>query len=560
MITSMFNRNILGVIFVIVASCLTYYFKDIICFRLAILQDNISLLSIASYILILLILINVKMSNKVFNCLILLFVTIILFYFKTDYKYLARMAGDNICQLGYWKILLHHNNIGSIGAAYTKPGQLIISGALLELNEFTLKPVFRLGICFIMSLCVLTQVIIAKNVSNKTISVLLLPVMLSVFIPEFYDGSFSIYLIPCLLLGLHLYEFSNEHKTIGRLLLVLSIQFHIMAIAPLFALLLIQFFRRNFKELVNITCYTAISLLVWLFVIFNVQGSLSRLNSGSAAGYVAWSTDFKGTISQFNVAINNMTTINSAHFNSAYLMLFIVGIVGTFLCLKTKHKIYLILHAFILVILLNVIVLGGEINTDRYFSIYYAFSITVGMSLILIHIAKLFKFNKLAGLASYYMFSMAVFTLINLGNIDLSSQDNFQNEYNPSLIEARAIINDNVLPNKLRIMTEDDLLAPIFIMANSRINYAASLQLFNILDSVNRASLLSKVDYIWLSTTGSRFNYLNYIARDNWNGDSFRLVLNKMINNLTVNTIYGYNLSPIYSDGNHLLIKVAKVN
>src|SRR5512138_1513411 len=64
------------------------------------------------------------------------------------------MAGDNICQIAYWKILFHPNLTGSIGASYTKPGQLLILGPLYELSRVFGESAFRIGICLIMAACI----------------------------------------------------------------------------------------------------------------------------------------------------------------------------------------------------------------------------------------------------------------------------------------------------------------------------------------------------------------------------------------------------------------------
>jgi len=64
------------------------------------------------------------------------------------------MAGDNICQIAYWKILFHPNLTGSIGASYTKPGQLLILGPLFELSRVFGDSAFRIGICLVMAACI----------------------------------------------------------------------------------------------------------------------------------------------------------------------------------------------------------------------------------------------------------------------------------------------------------------------------------------------------------------------------------------------------------------------
>lgn len=549
MMTLCNNKRIIpliGLIFIYVLLILYVYNNNLLYSNVTIFITTIISWKYILFFTVTVLLYNISKAN--FRGYLIFISTVLYIYlFKSDYVYPFRMVFDNICQLAYWKMFFYPELTGSVGSAYTKPGQLFLSGILYDLSNATTYAVFRIGMSAVMACCVLSQSIIAARIGGRAAGMLAIPVALKVFSSEYYVGSFSIYLVPTFLYGLYLYEYDPKHKYIGMLLLVLSIQFHILAIAPLLVLWLKILIDKNYIDLKIYTLYLLLSVLIWLGVILYVQGTLSRLNSGSAAGFVEYRVP--------SIVYFKQAAIDLSH-DSNKLILVIFSIIGICTCIICKYYIYLYSLAFIVVIVLNTVILGGEFNTDRYFCLMYAFACSVGIGSAVLILNKYLKYLKSIYIASYGVIVLLFFTLLNFntdGAFNVAADDELVEN---NVLDAKYILHNNMLPKSLRILTEDGVLASLVIMAPERLVTPTALQKFNILSEKERIKTLSHTDIIWIGQRDNPFYYINYLIDDKWKTDPFRMmIVDKLLNNIP-GAMYGYYFEPVINDENSLVISV----
>ncbi len=497
-----------------------------------------------------------RLSNKTFNILVYLFSSLFLFFFFSKYIQISHLAGDNICQLAYWKILFRPNLAGSIGAAYTKPGQLLVSGLLYELSTMFGDAVFKVGLCLVMAASVWGLVRIATDIGGRMAGLVALSVSTWAFLFEFIDGSVSIYLIPSLFIGLWLYYHNPKYKWLGRLLLACSIQFHIQSIAILGVIWLALILKRDWKELAAYSGVVAVSLLGWLWVILRVQGTFARLNSGAAAGYPVPLSDtfvYQGKFDYISKVIQTDLLSNPSF--CFLLILAIIGIAGSY---YHTYRQYLVVFSVLAILIANVLFLGGTLNFGRNFAAINAFGCSIGIGSILF-LANKFKTANYK--VAHGLISIVLALLVTMSNYSMfNNRNHFQTLTSQKYVEnALSLLSDSKIPHSTRLMTEDDLLYPIVVFSPDRFESVSALQHFNILQDQQRAIMLSKTDYIWIALNKQHgYYYLDHVPVPAWKLDAFRLMVLDMVQTNQPRALYGYRFTPIDRNDERLILAVAK--
>lgn len=496
-----------------------------------------------------------KLSETRFNRILFLTAFAYLFLFHGKFLHVFSMAGDNICQIAYWKILFHPNLAGSIGASYTKPGQMLILGPLYELSRIFGENVFRIGLCLVMAGCVWILARIATDIGGREAGVAALPISIVAFQSEFLAGSYSIFLVPTIFAGLRLYHHPHRQAW-GRMFLALSIQFHIQS-APILAVIWLELLReRRWRELWRFTMAGGISLALWLFIILRVQGSFTRISSsGPAVGYIGSYGDsfaYRNTTEYLFKAI--WSELSESYTYTFLFILITIGIIGIW---RGGHGYYLAIFSIPLLLVANVLFLNGTLNISRYFAVFYGFGCSAGIGSLV-----MFARNRsplMPRLARTPFAGLTVLLVLIAAATTVSSLQFRQPNVPAYVISAHNLLADPFLPAHSRLMTEDDLLYPVVAETTSRFAALAALQRFNTAPPPSRTAMLGNTDYIWIALTGEhQYYYLDYLAIPSWREDPFRRLIAEIITTGTRRSLYGFRFDPVDMNRERLLLRVER--
>lgn len=496
-----------------------------------------------------------------YNLLVATLTSIYLALFYGAFLTLFHMSGDSVCQVAYWKVLWHPNLQGGIGVAFTKPGQVLYLGILSQLallaESWGGVYLFKAGLILAMAACVWSLVRIATDLGGRVAGLLAFLLATWAFLNDFLMSESTIYFIAALFSGLRLYYYQPQHRSLGRLLLVAAIQFRIEAIAILAVIWLDQARSRKWRELRLLTAFTLASLAFFVLVVFQIQGDLARFNSGAAVGYASPVAD---TASAGIDRLAYIYRTMADQFNGSPMVRFlsIIAIIGVAGAFAFRFKPYLIVFAGLIVIVVNVLFLGGTFNLDRYVSFIYAFACSVGSASLVVFMRAIprGKWRPLL-LASGGAFVLALVLTFDYSPLnthrylDPTMESNF-------LRSAIHMVNHPDLPAGSKLLSEDDLLSHLVVLAPDRYRKLASLQLFNVSSESARKEILSESDYIWVELERYYYYYLFYLDDLRWRADPFRITIQNMLMNGREQSIYGYRLIPISADGAGLLVKVEK--
>lgn len=460
------------------------------------------------------------------------------------------MTGDNICQVAYWNILFHPDLAGGIGVASAKPGQILLLGLLHQLSLLGGQIVFQVGICLIMAALVWSLVAVATELGGRVAGILAFILSVWAFAPDFLYGESTIYVVTPVFAGLRLYYYHPRWKSLGRLLLVLSILFRIEVIAVLAAVWLIHLARREWRDLSLLSAWALLSLVTWAGIILKIQGSFARINSGAAAGYLGPLLDN----GQINVQyIIDKVAGDYANFYCIRFLfiLVIAGIAGAF---TFERKRYLSVFASLVVIMANVFFFGGIIELTRYIPLVYAFACSIG-------IASLVRYGYLVWWRERYLGLTGVLavTVVLVAGFDFSRLNAYLGHNSNEIFvnDAREILADNKLPVGVRLMSEDDILSYVVVLSPKRFSAVTSLQHFNIVSEEKRQEILSRTDFIWINLNGYPFYYLSYLPLSEWRLDPFRkMALTFLEYPAQPRSLYGFRFTRIGASPSHVLLKV----
>ncbi len=480
----------------------------------------------------------------------------VLFYGHDVHVY--RLHGDNVCQIAYWKVLFHPNLAGSIGASFTKPGQVVLLGVLYDLQSFLGPGVFLAGQSLIMALCIWSLSRIATDIGGRLAGVIAFPVAVGTFHFDFLAGFSSLYMVPLIFIGLRLYFYHPHRKGLGGLLLALSLQFHIQTIAVLGVVWLILLIRKDWKELAVFSGYCAASLLIWFLVILRIQGSLVRFDGGAGVGYISPAHGYSGA-SELAQKIESMLSVVGNGLEESYLMRFllilaVIGIAGSF---RYRFKSYLIALSAMLIFLANVLLLSGGLNISHYFGVVYAFACSVGIGAA-VRIGRDVYALRSAAVAVPGIISAALLILLFNFSTFVAYKEYEFSELHSAFAPGVFVLLDQNLPSRTRLMTEDDLLYPIVVLEPGRYSALAALQHFNVSPEQDRKKILARTDFIWLSLDGaSPYYYLRYRIVKDWDHDPFRMMVNDMLTTGQAGSLYGYRFEPVAMDLARMIVQVS---
>lgn len=484
---------------------------------------------------------------------------IYLFYFYGDYLLLVHMSGDSVCQVAYWNILFRPHLTGSIGVAFAKPGQVVLLGILNQLSLFGGHIVFKIGLCLIMGACVWSLVAVATELGGAAAGVLAFFLSLWAFETDFVFSGSAIYAITTVFSGLRLYYYHPRWKSLGRLLLVLSLQFRIEAVAVVAVVWLIHLARREWRDMVIVTAWGLVSLMIFVGIIFRIQGSFDRLNSGAAVGYVGPVLGNGQTDASIaENPIHYIAEVIAEDFAKNYYLRFLltltlVGIAGAF---SFARRYYLSVLSSLVIVVANVFFLGGTFNLERYCDLVYAFGCSIGAGTLVRYADCAIQRKKLTAVVV-----VAILVVVLMAGFDFSRLNSYR-DLDPAstsepFVSAMAILTDENIPAEIGLMTEDDLLSHLVVIAPDHYPVLTSLQLFNVVGEQKRKEILSRTDYIWFDLNGFPYYYLFHLPQREWGADPFRLMVQAILENRRQSfSMYGFRFIPVDISFSSLLLKV----
>lgn len=497
---------------------------------------------------------RLRLSDKTFGFLVCLFAFVYLLLFYLKPLDMLRMEGDNICQIAYWNILFQHRFAGAIGVAFTKPGQMLLLGPLYQLSLYGGAVVFKAGLCLAFAACIWSLVMIATDIGGRLAGAIAFPVTVWCLLVEFLSGSAVIFLIPTLFSGLWFYFYRPRHRTLGRLLLALSLQFHVQVIPVLAVVWLILLAKRDWPELKRFTLYLLISALFWLAIIYWVQGALARLNSGAAVGYIGPAEGLPDNSLRYMWDI-----FRKGLQQSNFRLLFVLGGIGMLGAFAYGFGAYLTVFFIMLLLILNVVFLGGTFNLERYCAPFYAFSCAVG-------VGALVRFARGAGLTLFGKISLGLSLVALILAVDFSALNRFnavvfggeQSYFTHDFVaQAQRLLADPLFQRPVGLLTEDDILSPLVVLAPQRFSSLAALQYFNVAKEPVRRALLAKTDYLWIALQQEHdYYYLFHLPDPSWENDPFRHMILQIIDDNRPAVMYGFRFTPVACDQVRLILKV----
>ena len=514
------------------------------------------------------------------------------------------IIGDNIAQVGYWRILFDHTFVGSLGASTMKPGLIVLLGAAHDLSLAAFESTILIKLVFALSGAGLATIVacMARQGGGKIAGVgAVVYMMAATPVPSmFRDGTSMIVFFPLLFWGVWL--FSRSRDAAGAIVLCLAALIRIEAFAVLLWLAVAeQLFRRRWRAFSFSTLVVSITVAFTVLVFYRLQGSVTRFNAGGPnAGYLfsheprVW---FR-FLSALKYPASASLEMAFDQCRSPYLA--IPALFG--FAFNPGRRIYLSLLGIPLFLL--VYFSAGEGGQElRYFQfvapaiaafgaagIVQAYRLgrryrastgswpwviaALGGTLCFVFVASkpagslslIFIAAGFGGLLgdSLRAFSPSlpraglalliwVYLLVTLENNDWGSAP----KRAAYTIDALDLLKNERVPRGQRILTEDDMIYGVLARDKAFFGHATALQYFNVQDDARRAQILAATDYIVVSRRRFSMYYLRYDPLQRKDGDPFRAAIaaahkrrRKPV------SVYGSILVPIQVSRHAIVLKV----
>ena len=511
------------------------------------------------------------------------------------------MIGDNIAQVGYWRILVAHQFVGSLGAASMKPGLVVLLGSAHDLSLALFGSTVLIKVVFALAAAGLVTIVasIARQDTGKIAGVgAIVYLMTETPVPAmFIDGTSMIVFLPLLLWGVWL--FSRGRQAAGAVVLCLAALIRIEAFAALLWLALAeQLFKRRFRAFSFSTVVVTLSVAFTVLVYYRLQGSVARFNAGGpGAGYIytrepsAWIR----SLSALQYPFSASTEMAFEECGAPYL-----AVPALFGCVLSRSRRFYLSLLGIPAFLLVYVATGQGFGEVRYFQ----FLAPVIAALGAFGIARAFDIGGrvhaqvriwlwlLAALGGLYcsifaapkaLCSLAlIFIAAGLGA--LNEKQPFSRlplarsawallfwflmlrrlEHNdwqrgaklaPYSADALDLVEHERVPRGQRVLTEDDVIYGVLVRDTKFFRTVNALQYFNVQGDARRKEILASTDYIVLSKS----NFLNYYLK--WDPlargetDPFRVAMLHARKGKPI-SMYGYRLLPIETTRRWTVIKV----
>jgi len=512
------------------------------------------------------------------------------------------IIGDNIAQVGYWRILVNHAFVGGLGASSMKPGLIVLLGATHDLSLALFGSTVLIKVVFALAGAGLATIVacIARQGAGTVAGVgAVIYLMTRTPVPAmFVDGTSMLVFLPLLLWGVWLFSVGSERA--GAIVLCLAALIRIEAFAVLLWLALAeQLFKRRWRAFSFSTVVVTITVLITGFTYYRLQGSVARFNAGGpGAGYVfshepsAWIR----TLGALRYPFSAAAAMAFEQCRAPYL-----GVPALLGCaLSPGRRSYLALLGIPLFLMVYVST-GQGYGEVRYFQFLAPVVAALGAAglvhafrmggharapartwpLLLAALAGLsclvFAESKPVGSLSLIFIAAGLGALLHklsiapasrllrtsgallswvvllrtIGNSDWGSVIS-RLAYT---VDAQNLLKHSPVPKGQRVLTEDDLIYGVLINDMTLFRAVAALQYFNVQSDARRAEMLGATDYIIASKHNYGTYYLKYDPLGRGTSDPFRAAVVGARKGKPT-SLYGYRLVPIETSRDWTVIKV----
>jgi len=511
------------------------------------------------------------------------------------------IIGDNLAQVGYWRILFNHALVGGLGAASMKPGLILLLGSAHDLSLALFGSTVLIKVVFALAGASLTTVVacIAREDQEKIAGVgAIIYMMIETPVPAmFIDGTSMIVFLPLLLWGVWL--FSRGRESAGAVLLCLASLIRVESFAVLLWLALAQqLFKRRWRPFFFSAVMVTLSVAFTILVYYRLQGSVARFNAGGpGAGYI-YSHEHNGWIRLLGALKYPFTASAVMAFEecgSPYLAL--PALLGV--ALSRGRRVYLSLLGIPLFLMVYV-GSGQGFGEVRYFQFLAPVIAALGTS----GLAQAFRVGRrfrtrtphwrwllatMGGVlciildAPKVVCSLAlIFIAVGLGALSVKlplavsrllepawallfwllmlhtlEHNDWQRDTKLAAYtdDALDFLKHVRVPKGRRVLTEDDLIYGILVRDKHFFRDVNSLQYFNVQSDERRAEILRSTDYIAVSKSEFLNYYLKWDPLGRGQSDPFRAAVTHARRGAPFR-LYGYRLLPIETTKGWTVIKV----
>ena len=510
------------------------------------------------------------------------------------------IIGDNIAQVGYWRILFNHALVGGLGASSMKPGLILLLGSAHDLSLALFGSTVLIKLVFALAAASLTTIVacVARQDEEKIAGVGAIMYMIAETpVPAmFIDGTSMIVFLPLLLWGVWL--FSRGRDSAGAVMLCLAALIRIEAFAVLLWLVLAeQLFKRRWRAFFFSAVMVAISLALTVLVYYRLQGSVARFNAGGpGTGYIY--------THEHNAWIRVLGALKYPFWASAEMSfgqcgapyLAVPALLGC--ALSRWRRFYLSLLGVPLFLMVYV-ASGQGYGEVRYFQFLAPVVAALGAS----GLAQAFRLGQRwrthAGIWLWLPVAIGVLSIAlgapkavcSLALISIAAGLGALRRWLPLALspllksgwgllfwvvilrtiehndwqrdaklaayadDALDLVDHHRVPKGQRVLTEDDVIYGVLVRDKHFFRGINALQYFNVQDDARRAKILRSTDYIAVSKSEFLSYYLQWDPLGRGQSDPFRAAIAHARKGKPI-SLYGYRLLPIETTKGWTVLKV----
>jgi len=520
------------------------------------------------------------------------------FWTVIPFRDFDHIIGDNIAQVGYWRILFNHALVGGLGAASMKPGLILLLGSTHDLSLALFESTVLIKLVFALAGASLTTIVacMAREDADEIAGAgAIIYMMAKTPVPAmFIDGTSMIVFLPLLLWGVWL--FSRGRDSAGTVMLCLAALIRIEAFAVLLWLVLAeQLFKLRWRAFLFSALMVTVSLAITVLVYYRLQGSVARFNAGGpGTGYIyshesnAWIRVLDALKYPFSASVE----MSLGQCGAPYLA--VPALLGC--VLSGRRRFYLSLLGVPLFLMVYV-ASGQGYGEVRYFQFLAPVVAALGAS----GLARAFRLghrsraliwpglllplgvscivlNAPKALCSLALILIAAGLGALRGNLPLRASrllkpawallfwivmlrtlvhNDWQREAKLAAYsdDARELVNENRVPKGQRVLTEDDIIYGVLVHDKHFFRRVNALQYFNVQDDARRAEILRSTDYIAVSKSDFLSYYLKWDPLGRGQSDPFRAGIAHARKGKSM-SLYGYRLLPIETSKHWTVLKV----
>lgn len=492
------------------------------------------------------------------------------FFLLSPFGDLDTINGDNIAQVGYWRVLSNPHLVGSIGATNPKIGLMLLMGVVNDVSMALFHSTVLLRpVCALFG-AALTWVVgrIASD-SEGPAAGLLAALFLLAFatLPTMFAiGSAMFFSLPLLYGGIWL--FSNGREGAGTALLCAAILIRLESVGAIAWLgISHQLMRRNWRGFAISTLASTAAVAAVLAGILVVQGDASRLDAGGAStGYIfsrepLLAVRFTQSLEAMWSAALSIVSANSPAPLAALALLS--------LAFSRARRSFLSLAGVVLFLMLLQI-WGGGIFETRYLEFLIPLPAAFGApgAIAIVRIVACFvakqRFAK-ASCESAVAWLSAALAVAGFGALFFSTAPaSAALKIAPYTRDAVQLLAKRPIPDGSSVLIDDDITYAVVLREPRYFRKVTSLQLFNISDDETRRRMLAAADYVIVSKRRYDFYYLRYDPLKRGKRDPFRAEVkrvtkskSKRVANLEPIVLYGRTLTPIVNSRQWTIFRVS---